>query len=839
MNKSSDIDDTICLLRQFTSPGTSYIIIDGLDEYQKAHRRELLAALSSLVSSSKSLHLFLCGRTGLHDEINAQFKETIHLPLEYDVISKDIEIYVEGIVDQKVQDEDLKVGDPSLIGEIKSALAKGAQGMFLWAYFQVEEISSQPCDEDIRLALHNLPKDLNEIFNRALRRILAGSHSKETQKLFTWVNAARRPLNLRELREAIAIKVGQQYSDKARQCNDMVKVASWCENLVETEEESETVQFVHHSVRTFLLGRPTDPALAGFHMALEEADHELGEICLTYLDFNDFKRAMMIRPKPINISPLDIINATSIHGSKLASLRKLALEPGSSVKSFDLRRSIDPDKAATMTLATKSIMDEYPFLEYATVHWISHTKYFGEKKSKTWAVLCQVLSGNYEFVKLPWKSDARFQNDALGWANSNRHGTIVRILWSDEVELSFKWAVANDDLALFDILFDEMKYEVPGRIFVYAASVGHIRAIEELVLSGKVHVNGKAEGTTALIAAASKQRLDVIDKLVSLGADVDISNGRYSSDGEVRLETPLIAAARRGHLDVVDRLMTYGADLDVGTRDYTALIAAASRHHVAIIERLVGAGANLDADAGHHTALSKAAAKGYLGIVDMLLAAGADVNASSNRNTALTRAVEHGQLDVVDRLLAAGVDDATTTYSALARSAKQGNTMLYCKLLNHEVLLSHKARSRTMLHVAASEIDTDRVGTLLEAGVKADAVNMTGSTALHIASERGSVEVAMKLREFMGVEALGIRNRRGDTALHIAVRHGHTEIAKLLADSGEALVRVENNAGQTALDLARSCWSERIVDILENPQTISRIVEGVDSLAHSTIMKEE
>ncbi|KAK8074170.1 hypothetical protein PG994_005069 [Apiospora phragmitis] len=605
LNRASDIDDTVDLLRQFVSPGVSYIIIDGLDEYPKSDRRDLFAALSSLLSSSSSIRLFLCGRTGLQDQIETHFKHCLHLPLE-----------------------------------------------FLWAYFQVE-VSSQPCDEGIRIALHNLPNTLNEIFNRALRRIATGRHYRVAQKVFKWVTAARRPLTIRELREATTIKVRQQYSDATRQCNDMGKISSWCENLVEMDEESETVQFVHHSVRIFLLEEPTDftAMLDGFHIILDEADHELGEICLTYLDFNDFKRPLVTRPKPTNISPLGILKASSKHGSKLASLHKTVLGPGP--KAFDLSRSVDPDGIATMTQVTQTMIDRYPFSGYATEHWVSHTKHFGVRKSKTWGILFQVLSGSYSFVKLPWQSNPPFQDNAAGWANRNRHGTIIRILCSDEPEVSFEWAAANDDLALFDILPNEVKYESPGKIFAYAASVGHVRAIEELVLSGKVHVNDAVEGTTALVATSCKERHDVIDNLMSLGTKANVSNGGYSSDGEVfRLEIPLIAAASRGYLGVFDRLQSYGADVNVATRDCTPLIAATSSNHRSLVERIVGAGASLEHTAGHHTALSKAAAKGYLDIVGILLAAGANVNGKADRNTALTRAVEHGHLHV-DRLLAA------------------------------------------------------------------------------------------------------------------------------------------------------------------------------------------
>ncbi|KAK8109738.1 Vegetative incompatibility protein HET-E-1 [Apiospora kogelbergensis] len=293
LRQLDDLQDTVELLRHSISRSTSYIIIDGIDECQISDRRELLAVLSSLISSNGNIRLFLSGRISVQDEIKAYFNQHFHISLDCEATSQDITRYIDAIIDKKVEDGDLCVGDPVLVDEVKRALAGGAQGMFLWAHFQVEEISFQPSDASIRAALDNLPKDLSEVFNRALRRIKEGSHLEEAQEVFRWVAAAKRPLSLEELREAIAIRDDQQFSEPARHCNDMNKISKWCENLVEVEEESEVVQFIHHSVQTFLLGNFTEPTLVAFHVDLDQATCKLGKACLTYLDFNDFKRSLL------------------------------------------------------------------------------------------------------------------------------------------------------------------------------------------------------------------------------------------------------------------------------------------------------------------------------------------------------------------------------------------------------------------------------------------------------------------------------------------------------------------------------------------------------------------
>ncbi|KAK7946207.1 uncharacterized protein PG986_010528 [Apiospora aurea] len=281
---SSGTDDVLNLLRQSSTPGPSYIIIDGIDECPKPQRRALLLALSSLISSDNNLRLFLCGGVSIQDEIERHFNDFLHISLNCQFTDDDITRYIDDIIDNKLETGDLRVHDPSLVNEIKVALSQGAQGMFIWAFFQVEEISSQPSDEDIRTALRNLPKDLNAIFNRALCRIRDGAYFKEAQKLLLYVSAAKRHMTLNELHEAIAIVPNQQFSEPARQCNSMDKVSSWCENLVEAEEESKAVHFAHHSVGTFLLEKYTDITLMEFQLGLDEANNQLGEICLTNLN---------------------------------------------------------------------------------------------------------------------------------------------------------------------------------------------------------------------------------------------------------------------------------------------------------------------------------------------------------------------------------------------------------------------------------------------------------------------------------------------------------------------------------------------------------------------------
>ena len=94
---------------------------------------------------------------------------------------------------------------------------------------------------------------------------------------------------------------------------------------------------------------------------------------------------------------------------------------------------------------------------------------------------------------------------------------------------------------------------------ISAASDGDILALKRLLANGTALVNGEleatdAQGRTALIAAARAGHVDVVEALLSAGANVDVCDGSGT--------TALAAAALAGHEDVVGMLIEWGADPD-------------------------------------------------------------------------------------------------------------------------------------------------------------------------------------------------------------------------------------------------------------------------------------
>jgi hypothetical protein len=128
---------------------------------------------------------------------------------------------------------------------------------------------------------------------------------------------------LDELREALAIEVGQQHSRPERLYTDIHKVALWCENLVRVDEEFQLVQFAHRAVLQFLLEASPN---SQFYFVLDDVDHEIGEMCITYLNFNDFKTTLARRqqlPRVNPIQPLELAQTALTYEPKMSAIGRI------------------------------------------------------------------------------------------------------------------------------------------------------------------------------------------------------------------------------------------------------------------------------------------------------------------------------------------------------------------------------------------------------------------------------------------------------------------------------------------------------------------------------------
>lgn len=129
-NLASGLNEIEKLLQSIaTEFKTLYIVIDGLDECIKSERHDLLRTLHSVMKVRSNIKLFLAGRDSVSREVQIKFSALKQIPMDCSSAQSDITKYVEGMVQEKLKNEELIVGDPDLIEDIKAALSGGANGM--------------------------------------------------------------------------------------------------------------------------------------------------------------------------------------------------------------------------------------------------------------------------------------------------------------------------------------------------------------------------------------------------------------------------------------------------------------------------------------------------------------------------------------------------------------------------------------------------------------------------------------------------------------------------------------------------------------------------------------
>ncbi|KAF2965113.1 hypothetical protein GQX73_g8449 [Xylaria multiplex] len=843
----SGLDELVKLLHIIMPPPkASYIVIDGFDECEKPDRDTLLIALSSL-AVSKNIRLFLSGRAGIWREIQLRFTTFNIVSMDCPLAHDGIQMFIEDIVREKIQNRELRIGDPCLEGEIKLALSHGAQGMLLWVIFQIYEICAQHCDEDIRNILKHLPKSLTETYCRVLQRIISRGHGKDAQKIFPWIAASKQFLSLSQLREAIAIEIGQQYLKPERLYNDIENAALWCENLIQVDEEDQLVQFAHSTVREFLVKEPLDSTLVEFHVDVEEFDHYIGEICVTYLNLNDFKTTVARRAKPLLLhDTTQIIQSALGHQSKSASMLA-KLRPKSASKPVDLSALQSLTGKNSFTNHEKLVLG-YPFLDYASTNWILHTKNFQRGISKTWRLWENMIVYGHDLVKPPWGvAPLNADYSILEWAYDICHLGLIGLVASPNTLVGGRRAriiqrsVTDRNIDVLSIFF---KGENLGWIKDYllrdAAGKGHLEIVEGFLATNAnanvvledcpdiigAHdsldsseyltavVTNKYHGLTALHAAVEGGHLEVAKRLIA--AKVDINTA--TKDGE----SALCIAARCGHIEIVNILLATGADVNAAAADLygkTALQAAAKGGNIEIVKMLLAAKADINAAAVNEsgqTALQAAAKGGNIEIVKILLAAKADINAANKHGyTALQAAAENGHIEIVDILLISGADvNAADSYgqTALQAAAEYGHIKIVGMLLAAKADVNVVTyNGYTALQKAARNGRTEIVKTLLAAKADANAAPSYGRTALQAAAEHGHLRIVEML---LAAKAdINAATKHGYTALQAAAGNGHVRIVDILL-TAKADVNAVNSYGRTALHAATESYHIKIVKML-------------------------
>ena len=121
---------------------------------------------------------------------------------------------------------------------------------------QIDAISDCATVNDIKVTLKNLPKDLNETYDRILTKIVGKGEATaaRAEKILTWLMGALMPLRISELEEALMIELDSAELSTSSRLIDPSEILITCGSLVEAfpdpnGDNLQVVRLSHYTVQ--------------------------------------------------------------------------------------------------------------------------------------------------------------------------------------------------------------------------------------------------------------------------------------------------------------------------------------------------------------------------------------------------------------------------------------------------------------------------------------------------------------------------------------------------------------------------------------------------------------
>jgi ankyrin repeat protein len=784
--------------------------IDALDECEEQQIRDMIQFFERIgeLTGSAGIGFRICFSSRHYPHIT--IRKGLALVLEgQEGHSQDITNYLES---------ELKIGKSKIAQQIRSELQEKASGVFMWVVLVVGILNKEHDRgrvHALRQKLQEIPGDLHDLFRDILTR---DTHNKDELVLcIQWVLFAKHPLSLEQLYFAILSgveleAVSEWNPDEITQDTIRRFILDSSKGLTETTtsklQKDQKVQFIHESVRDFLL---KEDALGNIWPDLRsnlygQSHERLKQCCLNYMSVDVFAPLEM---------PESLPKAST---QQAAGLRKSATETFPFLEYAVQSVLYHADEAESCGVAQAYFLDNFPLTKWVKLDNLFE-KYDVRRHTERVSflyVLAELNMASLLRARSPGPlclevEDERYGCALFAAAATGSKEAVQACIENIEVDQS-TWSddrrqikQCHDEEAVYKSLGRDFKYSKRKGMLLTAMEIGIATVIAYLIGLEDIEVDQKDPmGRTPLYIAAEKGNNVVVQLLVDRGANVNAN--------------ALSAASLGGHEAVVRLLVDKGADVNAqGGRHGNALYTASTGGHEAVVRLLVDKGADVNAQGGgYDNALRAASAGGHEEVVRLLVDKGADVNAQGGRHGNALYAASTGGHEAVVRLL---VDEGADVN---AQGGRYGNALYAASNGGHEAvvrLLVDKgadvnAQGRgygSALRAASAGGHEEVVRLLVDKGADVNAQGGGYGNVFRVASAGGHEEVVRLLVD-KGAD-VNVQGRGYSSALRAASAGGHEEVVRLLVDKG-ADVNAQGGGLGNALQTASAGGHEEVVRLL-------------------------
>ncbi|KAK1771351.1 hypothetical protein QBC33DRAFT_444098 [Phialemonium atrogriseum] len=760
------------------SLGQSQVIcfIDALDECDEDQIRDMLSFFEHIGE------LAVVSNTRFQVCISSR-----HYP--YITIARGLGLVLEGQEGHRQDitnyiDTELKIGHSKAAEEIRAELQTKATGIFMWVVLVVDILNKEHDRgriHTLRKRLREIPAGLHDLFRDILTR---DTRDKDELILcIQWVLFAKKPLRPEELYYAVLAGTepdSLEPWDQKLTTLDTIRrfILDSSKGLAETtKSKTPVVQFIHESVRDFLLKdnglQEIWPDPGG---RFQGPSHErLKECCLKYISTDIAKSLHLPEPLPVASS------------EDAASLRDLAQQSYPFLEYAVHSILHHADEAESEDIVQLDFLQSFPLQSWINMHNLLE-RYQARRLTSEASLLyilaernlARLIQAHFSTSSPLEASKERYENPffaALATESTDATQALAKLELCKSTGLltSFQrlcQSYLEDSNQIPKLSRNSLLLKKP----IELAKQGKVELTRLLLATGKVEVNTRDHRGQTLLSQAAENGHEAVVKLLLATGKVDV-NAKDNLG-----QTLLSQAAENGHKAVAELLLATGK-VDVNAKDdpgWTPLSWAARNGHKAV-----------DVDAKDNlgqTPLSQAARNGREAIAELLLATGkVDVNAKDDSGwTPLSWAARNGHKAVAELLLATGKVDVDAKdnlgQTPLSQAARNGREAIV------ELLL------------ATGKVDVN-------------AKDDSGWTPLSQAARNGREAIA-KLLLATGKVDVNAKDNSWQTPLLQAARNGHEAIAELLLATGKVDVDAKDNFGQTPLSWAARNGHEAIAELL-------------------------